>query len=161
CQRSRPSPERLPHRPLDRKAGAVARGGAGGSDRRHQPALLHRRRRREVLRVLLHARPERDVYRRGTEMTLSAGARLGPHGSRGPLGAGGMGEVSRPRDPRLSREVAIKVLPASISADPDRLRRFEQEAKAAGVLAHPNITAVYDTGSHDGAPYVVQELLEG
>ena len=74
---------------------------------------------------------------------------------------GGMGEVYRAKDPRLGREVAIKVLPASFSQDADRLRRFEQEAKAAGVLNHPNITAVYDIGSHDGAPYVVQELLEG
>src|SRR6478672_6912572 len=74
-----------------------------------------------------------------------------------------MGEVYRARDPRLSREVAIKVLPASFSQDADRLRRFEQEAKAAGVLNHPNITAVYDIGTNsgDGAPYVVQELLEG
>jgi hypothetical protein len=72
-----------------------------------------------------------------------------------------MGEVYRARDPRLSREVAVKVLPASFSQDADRLRRFEQEAKAAGVLNHPNITAVYDIGQHDGAPYVVQELLEG
>ena len=61
----------------------------------------------------------------------------------------------------MKRDVAIKVLPVSLSADPDRLRRFEQEAQAAGVLNHPNITAVYDIGTHDGAPYVVQELLEG
>ena len=74
---------------------------------------------------------------------------------------GGMGEVYRARDARLSRDVAIKVLPASFSADADRLRRFEQEAKAAGVLNHPNITAVYDIGTHEDAPYVVQELLEG
>src|SRR5215468_7817699 len=74
-----------------------------------------------------------------------------------------MGEVYRARDPRLSREVAIKVLPASFSSDPDRLRRFEHEAKAAGILNHPNITAVYDIGTNaeDGATYVVQELLEG
>jgi serine/threonine protein kinase len=72
-----------------------------------------------------------------------------------------MGEVWRAKDPRLGREVAIKVLPASFSSDADRLRRFEQEARAAGILNHPNITAVYDIGSHDGAPYVVQELLEG
>ncbi|MEX1244652.1 MAG: serine/threonine-protein kinase [Thermoanaerobaculia bacterium] len=78
-----------------------------------------------------------------------------------PIGAGGMGEVYKAKDPCLGREVAIKVLPASFSADADRLRRFEQEAKAAGVLNHPNITAVYDIGSVDGAPYVVQELLEG
>jgi Tol biopolymer transport system component/predicted Ser/Thr protein kinase len=78
-----------------------------------------------------------------------------------PLGAGGMGEVYRAKDPRLGREVAVKVLPASFSKDPDRLRRFEHEARAAGVLNHPNITAVYDIGSHDGSPYVVSELLEG
>src|SRR5207342_3955517 len=94
-------------------------------------------------------------------MSLSAGTRLGPYEILSPLGAGGMGEVYRARDPRLSREVAIKVLPASLSADADRLRRFEQEAKAAGVLNHPNITAVYDIGTHEGAPYVVQELLDG
>ena len=94
-------------------------------------------------------------------MTLSGGSRLGPYEILGQIGAGGMGEVYRAKDPRLGREVAIKVLPASFSQDDDRLRRFEQEARAAGVLNHPNITAVYDIGSHDGAPYVVQELLEG
>jgi serine/threonine protein kinase/Tol biopolymer transport system component len=94
-------------------------------------------------------------------MTLAAGSKLGPYEILGQIGAGGMGEVYRARDPRLGREVAVKVLPATFSADGDRLRRFEQEARAAGVLNHPNITAVYDIGSHDGAPYVVQELLEG
>jgi eukaryotic-like serine/threonine-protein kinase len=87
--------------------------------------------------------------------------KLGPYEVVSAIGAGGMGEVYRAKDPRLGREVAIKVLPASMSQDSDRLRRFEQEAKAAGVLNHPNITAVYDIGSVDGAPYVVQELLEG
>jgi Tol biopolymer transport system component len=72
-----------------------------------------------------------------------------------------MGEVYRARDPRLGREVAIKVLPASFSKDPDRLRRFEHEARAAGALNHPNITAIHDIGSLDGSPYVVTELLEG
>ena len=95
-------------------------------------------------------------------MTLAAGSRLGPYEILSPLGAGGMGEVYRARDPRLGRDVAIKVLPASFSQDADRLRRFEQEAKAAGLLNHPNITAVHDIGrAGDGAPYVVQELLEG
>ena len=94
-------------------------------------------------------------------MALAAGSRLGPYEILGQIGAGGMGEVYRAKDPRLGREVAIKVLPATFSQDADRLRRFEQEAKAAGVLNHPNITAVYDIGSHDDAPYVVQELLEG
>src|SRR5450759_4662725 len=94
-------------------------------------------------------------------MSLSAGSRLGPYEILAPLGAGGMGEVYRARDSRLQRDVAIKVLPASFSQDADRLRRFELEARAAGVLNHPNITAVYDIGTHDGAPYVVSELLEG
>ena len=94
-------------------------------------------------------------------MTLPAGTRLGPYEILSPLGAGGMGEVYRAKDTRLGREVAIKVLPPSFSSDADHLRRFEQEAKAASLLNHPNITAVYDIGQHDGAPYVVQELLEG
>jgi Tol biopolymer transport system component len=94
-------------------------------------------------------------------MSLSPGARLGPYEILAPLGAGGMGEVYRARDPRLGREVAVKVLPKSFSQDADRLRRFEQEARAAGLLNHPNVTAVYDIGQHDAAPYVVSELLEG
>jgi len=94
-------------------------------------------------------------------MTLASGAKLGPYEILSPIGAGGMGEVYRARDPRLGREVAIKVLPATFSQDADRLKRFEQEARAAGVLNHPNITAVYDFGTHDGAPYIVTELLEG
>ena len=96
-------------------------------------------------------------------MTLAAGSRLGPYEILAPIGAGGMGEVYRAKDPRLGRDVAIKVLPASFSADADRLRRFEQEARAAGILNHPNITAVFDIGEdkESGAPYVVQELLEG
>ena len=97
----------------------------------------------------------------GLQVTLSAGTRLGPYEILAPLGAGGMGEVYRAKDPRLGREVAIKVLPASFSQDPDRLKRFEQEARAAGVLNHPNITAVHDFGTHDDAPYIVTELLEG
>jgi Tol biopolymer transport system component len=94
-------------------------------------------------------------------MSLAAGDRLGPYEISAPIGAGGMGEVYRAKDPRLGRDVAIKVLPASFSSDPDRLKRFEQEARASGVLNHPNITIVYDIGAQDGAPYVVQELLEG
>src|SRR5512143_2240313 len=94
-------------------------------------------------------------------MSLAAGSRLGPYEIVTPIGAGGMGEVYRARDPRLGRDVAVKVLPASFSKDPDRLRRFEQEARAAGVLNHPNIMAVYDIGTVEGSPYVVSELLEG
>ena len=95
-------------------------------------------------------------------MTLAAGTKLGPYEILAPLGAGGMGEVYRAKDPRLGREVAVKVLPASFSQDPDRLKRFEQEARAAGVLNHPGITAVYDFGTAaDQSPYIVTELLEG
>ncbi|HTO88718.1 MAG TPA: protein kinase [Thermoanaerobaculia bacterium] len=94
-------------------------------------------------------------------MTLVAGTKLGPYEILASIGAGGMGEVYRAKDPRLGRDVAIKVLPASFSQDAERLRRFEQEAKAAGILNHPNLTAVHDVGTHEGAPYVVQELLEG
>jgi len=94
-------------------------------------------------------------------MPLTAGTRLGPYEILAPLGAGGMGEVYRARDARLNRDVAVKVLPASFADHPDRLRRFEQEARATGMLNHPNILAVYDVGTHDGAPYLVTELLEG
>jgi Tol biopolymer transport system component len=94
-------------------------------------------------------------------MALTIGARLGPY-EIGPLvGSGGMGEVYRARDPRLGRDVAIKVLPTTLSADPDRLRRFEQEARSAAALNHPGILAVYDIGTESGTPYIVSELLEG
>jgi eukaryotic-like serine/threonine-protein kinase len=94
-------------------------------------------------------------------MNLSSGARLGPYEIVAPLGAGGMGEVFRARDTRLKREVAIKVLPQALSLDPERLRRFEQEALATAALNHPNILAVFDIGTNEGSPYVVSELLEG
>jgi dipeptidyl aminopeptidase/acylaminoacyl peptidase len=94
-------------------------------------------------------------------MAIAPGTRFGPYEILALIGAGGMGEVYRARDPRLTREVAIKVLPATFSSDAERLRRFEQEARAAGVLNHPNITAVHDLGTYEGSPYVVQELLEG
>jgi serine/threonine protein kinase/Tol biopolymer transport system component len=92
---------------------------------------------------------------------LTAASKLGPYEIVSAIGAGGMGEVYRARDPRLGRDVAIKILPPSFSADPDRLRRFELEARAAAALNHPNILAVHDVGSHQGAPYLVSELLEG
>jgi serine/threonine protein kinase/WD40 repeat protein len=94
-------------------------------------------------------------------MVVMAGQKIGPYEILGQIGAGGMGVVHRARDPRLGREVAIKVLPASFSADPERLQRFEQEARAAAALNHPNIVAVFDIGESGGAPYVVSELLEG
>ena len=94
-------------------------------------------------------------------MTLSSGTKLGRYEIRSQLGVGGMGEVYRARDTQLGRDVAIKVLPSAFAVDQDRLRRFEQEACAASALNHPNILVVHDIASHDSAPYVVSELLEG
>src|SRR5439155_14748375 len=116
-------------------------------------------------------------------MAVIAGQKIGPYEILAQIGAGGMGVVHRARDPRLGREVAIKVLPVAFSADPERLERFEQEARAAAALNHPNILAVHDLGTHgpstlrdpqgrpeqgrgatgsgQAAPYIVSELLEG
>ena len=94
-------------------------------------------------------------------MPLSPGDRLGPYQILAPLGAGGMGEVYRARDAKLDRDVAIKVLPAHLTADPEALARFEREAKAIAALSHPNVLAIFDFGSHDGVSYAVTELLEG
>ena len=94
-------------------------------------------------------------------MTLLAGTKLGPYEILSPLGAGGMGEVYRAKDTRLGREVAVKVLPQAVSADPDTLTRFEREAKAVAALSHPNILSIFDFGTHEGVSYAVTELLEG
>jgi len=94
-------------------------------------------------------------------MALVAGTRLGPYAVIGPLGSGGMGEVYRARDDRLDRDVALKVLRPEGATDPERLRRFELEARAAGALNHPQLLTVFDSGVHEGAPYLVFELLEG
>ncbi len=94
-------------------------------------------------------------------MTLAAGSTLGPYEVIELLGAGGMGEVYRARDPRLGRDVAIKVLPEEVAGDAQRLAFFEREARAVAALNHPNILTVHDVGTHDGVPYVVTELLEG
>jgi eukaryotic-like serine/threonine-protein kinase len=94
-------------------------------------------------------------------MPLTIASTLGPYEIRSEIGAGGMGEVYRAHDTRLGRDVAIKVLPAHFSSDPDRLRRFEQEARAAAALNHPNILAVHQLGTYEGMPYLVSELLHG
>jgi serine/threonine protein kinase/Tol biopolymer transport system component len=94
-------------------------------------------------------------------LTLSAGTRLGPYAIIAPLGAGGMGEVYRAKDERLGREVAIKVLPAALASDPERLKRFEKEARSASALNHPNIVTVYDVGSEAGVSYIAMELVSG
>src|SRR5262245_26715989 len=94
-------------------------------------------------------------------MSLASGARLGAYEILGPLGAGGMGEVYRARDTRLGREVAIKVLPADVAADSDRLARFEREAKAVSALNHPHIVTLYEAGTSEAGPYLVLEKIEG
>jgi len=94
-------------------------------------------------------------------MTLAEGTKLGRYEIRSVIGVGGMGEVYRASDPKIGRDVAIKVLPADFAADKDRVARFEQEAQAAGALNHPNILAIYDVDKEDGVLYVVSELLEG
>ncbi|HVS03255.1 MAG TPA: protein kinase [Thermoanaerobaculia bacterium] len=94
-------------------------------------------------------------------MTLTPGTHLGPYEILAPLGAGGMGEVFRARDTRLEREVAVKVLPEEVASDPERLRRFEREARAVAALSHPNVLAIHDVAREGEAPYVVTELLEG
>src|SRR4029434_10208577 len=96
-----------------------------------------------------------------TQVMLTEGTRLGDYRLQSLLGSGGMGDVYRARDLRLDRDVAIKVLPSVFSADPDRLRRFEQEARAAAALNHPNILGIFQMGIHGGAPYLVFELLDG
>src|SRR5262247_1336155 len=93
-------------------------------------------------------------------MALEAGSRLGPYEIVGLLGAGGMGEVYRARDPRLGREVAIKILPSEMG-DASVLARFEQEARAASALSHPNIITIYEIGSADGSAYIAMELVSG
>ncbi len=94
-------------------------------------------------------------------MTIAVGSRLGPYEILSPLGAGGMGEVYRARDTRLGREVAVKVLPAGVSSDPERLKRFEKEARSASSLNHPNIVTVYDIGESSGTSWIAMELVEG
>ena len=94
-------------------------------------------------------------------MALAPGTQLGPYQIINPLGAGGMGEVYRARDSRLGRDVAIKILPKEMSADPARKQRFEREAKTISSLNHPNICTLHDVGSQDGVDYLVMECVEG
>src|SRR5512145_78595 len=94
-------------------------------------------------------------------MPLAAGTRLGPYEILAPLGAGGMGEVFRARDPRLGRDVAIKALPAAFARDPERLARFEREAQTLASLSHPNIAIIHGLEEQNGLPHLVLELVEG
>src|SRR5512133_3932558 len=92
---------------------------------------------------------------------LSAGTQIGPYEILAPLGSGGMGDVYRARDSRLGRTVALKALAPDVAGDPSRRHRFEQEARAASALNHPNILSVYDTGDHEGIVFIVSELIDG
>ena len=103
-----------------------------------------------TLRILRRTGSTRSTRGKASRVTLAAGTRLGFYEIRSSLGAGGMGEVYRAHDAKLAREVAIKVLPAELSADPERLQRFEKEARTASALNHPNIVTVYDVGAADG-----------
>ena len=94
-------------------------------------------------------------------MTLDPGARIGPYEIIGPLGAGGMGEVYRARDPRLGRDVAFKVLPASFSDDSERLARFDREARLLATLSHPNVAGIHGLEEASGQRYLVLEFIEG
>ena len=94
-------------------------------------------------------------------MSLASGTKLGPYEIQAPLGAGGMGEVYRARDTRLDRDVAIKVLPASLSSDASLKQRLEREAKAVSKLSHPHICTLHDVGHQDGVDFLVMEYLEG
>src|SRR5215467_711857 len=119
--------------------------------------------RQQVERLLASSDEVRPSFLESStlRLTLTPGTKLGDYEVANLLGSGGMGEVYRARDKRLARDVAIKLLPLFVSSDPDRLRRFEQEAQAAAALNHPNILAVHQLGTYDGAPYLVSELLEG
>jgi serine/threonine protein kinase len=94
-------------------------------------------------------------------MSLVAGTRLGPYEIQSAIGAGGMGEVYKARDTRLDRTVAIKILPTELSSDDERRTRFAREAKTIASLNHPHICTLYDVGEHDGATFLVMELLDG
>jgi len=94
-------------------------------------------------------------------MAISPGSRLGPYEVIAPLGAEGMGEVWRARDPRLGREVAIKVLPEELSTDDERLKRLEREARAASALNHTNIVTIHEIGAADGRTFLVMERIDG
>jgi serine/threonine protein kinase/Tol biopolymer transport system component len=119
--------------------------------------------RQEVETLLASSDHVRSSFLQSTPLRapLTSGTKVGEYEVKSMLGAGGMGEVYRARDARLGRDVAIKVLPSLFSADSERLRRFEQEARAAAALNHPNILAVFQMGTYEGAPYLVSELLEG
>ena len=147
-------------RPRDRSPrGAPAHRAARPRGRDLRPA--RRDRRRPLLPDPLSPDAEHADPGRGPALSLAPGARIGPYEIIAPLGAGGMGEVYRATDTRLGRDVALKVLPEAFASDPDRLARFEREARAVAALSHPNVLALFDVGTHEGTAYVATELLEG
>src|SRR6266581_5512597 len=93
--------------------------------------------------------------------SLAAGTKLGRYEIRSKIGAGGMGEVYLAEDPRLHRKVALKILPADLASNQDRIRRFEQEAKAAAALNHPNIATIHEIGESDGVNFIAMEFIDG
>ncbi|HZQ67498.1 MAG TPA: serine/threonine-protein kinase [Terriglobales bacterium] len=113
------------------------------------------------MRTNSHSASATPVYNGPASMPLTSGTKLGPYEIQSPIGAGGMGEVYRARDIRLAREVAIKILPEAFARDPDRLQRFEHEARVLSTVNHPNILAIHDVGAQDHIHYLVSELLEG
>jgi serine/threonine protein kinase/Tol biopolymer transport system component len=145
---------------------------SGRSTFLHQTCAGDEELRREVVSLLKAHKPD-DPFLESPALEVAAraladevprlarGQHLGSYELIAPLGAGGMGEVWRARDPALNRQVAIKLLPSQYSRDAERLRRFEQEARAAGMLNHPNLLAIYAIGKEEGSPYLVTELLEG
>jgi hypothetical protein len=139
---------------LDRseQAGFIERACAGDADLK-----------REVESLLEHDRQSQGFLERPVmdAAARKAGSRIGPYEILEPIGFGGMGDVYRARDARFDREIALKILPAEFARDPDRVARFEREARAAGPLSHPNILTVYDCGQDAGVPYLVSELLRG
>jgi serine/threonine protein kinase/Tol biopolymer transport system component len=152
--------EKLYHEALDRPPSereAFLENACGGDEslvREVQSLLSHEAEARRLLEE-----PAEDAATQ--KLSHLRGARLGRYEIADLIGSGGMGQVYRARDTALGRDVAIKVLPGAVANDTGRLRRFEQEARAAGALSHPNILDVHDIGTHEGAPYVVTELLEG
>jgi serine/threonine protein kinase len=118
---------------------------------------------RAEVQSLLDAAPGAASFLDSSPLTsaLTPGAKLGHFEILGRLGRGGMGEVYRARDSRLKREVAIKVLPVSFARDPDRIERFEREARAASALNHPNIVSVFDIGRENSTYWIVSELVDG